>query len=289
MPAGCWQRLILACAAAALALPGAAGAAPPTPLGVDAHREAVAFANTIGTRPSASAAERRGLDLVARRFRAAGLRVARDGFDVPGRGRSGNAVGVYGTSARCLKILVAHADSAVVGDGAVDNASGVGMLIALGDRLAALRPPCGIWLVATGSEERGVHGYPAHLGARRLVARIQKTGVAARVRYVLSVDDFGIGRRFWLRSPRPGPRPGVERQVLAIARAAGVRVVWERDATLGNSDHREPEQAGIPGMVIQTWLGEDACRHLPCDTADRLERPAFTLVGRVVQGVVQSR
>jgi hypothetical protein len=280
---------VLAGAALALAPLAPAAAAPPATLGVDAHRAAVSFADTIGTRPSASAAERRGLEVVAARFRAAGLRVARDGFDVPGRGRSGNAVGVFGSATRCLKILVAHADSAVVGDGAVDNGSGVGMLIALAERLQDLRPPCGIWLVATGSEERGVTGYPAHLGARRLVARIQRSGVAARVRYVLSVDDFGIGRRFWLRSPRPGPRSGVERQVLSIARAAGVRVVWERDTNLGNSDHREPEQAGIPGMVIQSWRGEDACRHLPCDTADRLERAAFTLVGRVVQGVVRSR
>ena len=59
MQAGSWLRLILAGAVAALALPGAARAAPPVPLGVAAHREAVAFANTIGTRPSASAAERR--------------------------------------------------------------------------------------------------------------------------------------------------------------------------------------------------------------------------------------
>ena len=197
-------------------------------------------------------------------------------------------VGRFGSPAHCLKILAAHADSVTIAPGANDNGSPLGLVIALADRLRELRPRCGIWLVATGSEERGVPGTPNHLGASQLVARVRAAGVADRVRYVLSLDDFGFGSRFWLRSPRPRPRRDVENQALRIARRAGVRLVWARDDGQGNSDHREPELAGIPGMVFESWRGEDACCQTPCDTADRLEQRAFTLAARVVEGVIRA-
>jgi hypothetical protein len=270
------------------ALPPSAAAAAPPPLAAEAHRIAAEVASRIGPRPSTSPAEARALDLAEARFRAAGLDVLRDPFAVPYLGRSSNVIGRYGSPVRCLKILVAHADSVTIAPGANDNGSGLGLVVALADRLRELRPRCGIWLVATGSEERGVTRTLSHLGAAQLVARVRAAGVARRVRYVLSVDDFGFGSRFWLRSPRPRPRRSVEGQVLRIARAAGVRLVWARDDGQGNSDHREAELTGIPGMVLESWRGEDACRHRPCDTAARLEQRAFTLAARVVEGVVRS-
>ncbi|MDX6644301.1 MAG: hypothetical protein QOK40_28, partial [Miltoncostaeaceae bacterium] len=278
--------IVLTWAAATLA-PAAASAAPP-PLAAEAYRVAAQVASQIGPRPSTSVGEGRALDLAEARFRAAGLAVLRDPFDVPRRGRSSNVVGRYGSSTGCLKILVAHADSVTIAPGANDNGSGLGLLVGLADRLRELRPRCEIWLVATGSEERGVTGTIDHLGASQLVARVRARGVGSRVRYVLSLDDFGFGSRFWLRSPQRRPRRAVEGQVLRIARRAGVRLVWARDDSQGNSDHREPELAGIPGMVFQSWRGEDACRHQPCDTADRLQQPAFTLAARVVEGVVRT-
>jgi hypothetical protein len=281
------RRILIALVAAAAALTPAASAAPP-PLAAEAYRVAGQLASPIGPRPSTSAAEDRALDLAETRFRAAGLAVLRDPFDVPRRGRSSNVIGRYGRSAGCLKILVAHADSVTIAPGANDNGSGLGLLIALADRLRALRPRCEIWLAATGSEERGVTGTLDHLGASQLVTRVKAAGVAGRVRYVLSLDDFGFGSRFWLRSPQRRPRRSVEGQVLRLARGAGVRLVWARDDGQGNSDHREPELAGIPGMVFESWRGEDACRHRPCDTADRLEQRSFTLASWVVEGAVRT-
>ncbi|MEA2420811.1 MAG: hypothetical protein QOE60_3017, partial [Thermoleophilaceae bacterium] len=49
---------------------------------------------------------------MARTFRAGGLRVAIQDFDVPGRGRSRNVIGVLDTPATCLRIAMAHTDSA---------------------------------------------------------------------------------------------------------------------------------------------------------------------------------
>src|SRR5215208_1789233 len=111
-----------------------------------------------GPRPAGSAAERRAHDRVAARFRAAGLRVGTDSFAVPGHGRSRNIVGVFDTTADCLVVLLAHADSVPPAPGADDNASGVGTLVGLAPRLKTITPGCDVWLIATGAEERPFTG-----------------------------------------------------------------------------------------------------------------------------------
>ena len=90
---------------------------------------------TWGPRPAASAAEARAHRYMARTFRAAGLRVAVQRFGVPGRGRSRNVIGVLDTPRTCLRIVMAHTDTAAGAPGANDNASGLGVLAALARRL----------------------------------------------------------------------------------------------------------------------------------------------------------
>jgi len=63
-------------------------------------------------------------------------------------------IGSFQTPRRCLRIVMAHADTTPHGPGANDNASGVGVVMALAAPLQRLRPPCDAWLVATGAEER---------------------------------------------------------------------------------------------------------------------------------------
>ncbi len=232
-----------------------------------------------GPRPAGSAAEWRAHALVMRRFADAGLTVRRWRFAVPGHGRSRNVVGIRHGRRDCLRIVMAHADTVPPAPGANDNASGVGALVALAPALAA-EPSCDVWLVATGAEERPFTGQPDHLGASALVRRIQRKGRAGDVRFSLSLDEVGTGRSFWLRSPVRAPRPRVERPLLRAARDAGVNVTWVRDSGDGNSDHREPELAGMRGMKL--GVPDWPCRHTACDTADRLERGAFRRALRVV-------
>jgi hypothetical protein len=91
---------------------------------------------------------------MARTFRGAGLRLAVQKVPVPGHGRSRNVIGVLDTPATCLRIAMAHADSAPPAPGANDNASGLGVLAALAPRLRSVEPGCDVWLAATGAEER---------------------------------------------------------------------------------------------------------------------------------------
>jgi hypothetical protein len=264
--------VLLAAALAAAALSPAA----------TAERLAVSIANG-GPRPAASARERGAHDRIARRFERAGLDVRRQRFTVPGKGRSRNVIGTWSHPAapgRCLRVVMAHADTVPPSPGADDNASGIAVLAVLAGRLEAIAPRCDVWLVATGAEERIYTGQPDHLGALAL-ARIVPRGP---LRYALSVDEVGRGTRFRLRSPVRSPRTRVEGEILDAARDVGVSVDWAADTGTGNSDHREFELAGMRGVKI--GVPDEPVRHTAGDTPDRLERGAFRRVLRVLEAVL---
>jgi hypothetical protein len=234
-----------------------------------------------GPRPAGSAAEERAHARVEARFRAAGLRVGGDSFGVPGHGRSRNVVGVWDAPASCLVVLLAHADSVPPAPGADDNASGVGTLVALAPRLKAIKPPCDVWLIATGAEERTYTRQPDHLGALAAVRRVRRLGRAKDLRVALALDEVGRGRTMLLRSPVPSPRDSVERAILGAGKGTGLRVSWQPDSGPGNSDHREFELAGLPGAKL--GVPDDPCRHTLCDRPSRLQASTFPRVRRLVE------
>jgi aminopeptidase YwaD len=262
--------LLAALAAAVLAAPG------------EQARDFAVSVSRDGARPAAGALERRAHQRVQRRFERAGLDVRVQRFSTP-RGRSRNVIGIRQGTRSCLRVLTAHTDTVPPSPGAEDNASGVGVLVALAGRLGAIDPPCDVWLVATGAEERIYTGSPDHLGALALRDIVPR----ARLRYALSLDEVGRGTRFRLRSPTGAPRRRVERELLAAARRQNVNVDWQRDSGTGNSDHREFELAGMRGVKLGVL--ENPCRHTACDTPNRLQRAAFARVQRVVEDVLARR
>ncbi|HEU4656197.1 MAG TPA: M28 family peptidase [Capillimicrobium sp.] len=265
----------------------AAAVAAAIALGGHPYETAVHVATAIGTRPAGSAAERRLHRYAQRRMRRAGLAVAMPRFPLPAGGSSRNVIGVRDTPARCLDVVMAHGDSARAGRGALDNASGVGVVLALADVLRRTRTRCDVWLVVTGAEERIHTGSPDHLGSRALVRRVRRHGRARDLRIALSLDEVGRGRRFTLRSSAPAPRRAVEGLVVRAGRRAGVPVVWSRDTTTGNSDHREFQLAGLPAAVMQVWHGVHPCRHTACDVPGQLRRGAFARALRVAVELVR--
>jgi hypothetical protein len=172
---------------------------------------------------------------------------------------------------------MAHADTVPPSPGADDNGSGLGMLAALAPRLAAIRPPCTVWLVATGAEERIYTGSPDHLGALALTRIVPRR----RLRYALSIDEVGRGTRFRLRSPASKPRKRVERELTRSW------IDWQRDDSTGNSDHREFELAGMRGVKLGVL--DEPVRHTAADTPDRLQRRAFARVQRVLEAALRRR
>ena len=245
------------------------------PSAAEAHNFAASLARR-GPRPAASAAERAAHQRVAKRFRAVGLRVGYERFDVPDKGRSRDVIGIRDAASDCLVIAMAHTDTVPPAPGADDNASGVGTLVAVARALATgPEPACDVWLVATGAEERPYTGQPDHLGASALVARLKRTDRLKDVRLALSLDEVGRGTRFDLHSTAAAPRENVEKRLLSDD------VRWVRDpAGEGNSDHRELARAGAPAAKL--GVVDEPCRHTACDTPDRLQRRAFTRVLKIV-------
>jgi aminopeptidase YwaD len=251
--------------------------------GASAHEIAVRI-SSWGPRPAASAAEVRAHRVIERSFREAGLRVAVQEFRVRGHGRSRNVIGRLDTPATCLRIVMAHTDSAAGAPGANDNASGLGVVAAMAGRLRGLDPGCDVWLVATGAEERVYTGSPDHLGALALARRVRRRG---GLQWALSLDEVGRNRPFWLRSPVPAPRRGIERRFLSAARRSHVPISWVRDEGTGNSDHREFELLGLAAMKLGVGAGGEPCRHLPCDRPNRLDPVSLRLARRVVEGALR--
>ncbi|MGH2745110.1 MAG: M28 family peptidase, partial [Thermoleophilaceae bacterium] len=107
--------------------------------------------------------------------------------------------------------------------------------------------------------------------------------------WALSLDEVGRDRPFWLRSPVPMARPGVERFLLRAAGRAGVPVSWVRDESTGNSDHREFELLGLRGAKLGVGAGGEPCRHRPCDTADRLDPRSLRLARLLVEAALRAR
>jgi hypothetical protein len=178
---------------------------------------------------------------------------------------------------------MAHADTVPPSPGAEDNASGVGTLAALAPRLAALEPPCDVWLVATGAEERLYTGRPDHLGATALVRRLRARGRAGDLRWALSLDEVGRGRELWLRSPA---RRIFERRVASAAAGTGLRVRWVADSGSGNSDHREFGLAGLTAAKL--GVPDNPARHTAADVAGRLRETTFARVRGLLEALLGS-
>jgi len=278
------QRVVMTAARSLSAL--SVAALPPADGG--AALRAARRVASLGPRPAASHAERRAHAYVRRVFEKAGLDVTVQRFDVPGKGGSRNVIGLLDGPRKCLKIVMAHTDTTVPGPGANDNASGVGVVVALAQRLRSIDPPCDVWLVATGAEERIYTGQPDHLGALALARRARNRGGARRLRYALSLDEVGRDRPFWLRSPAPAPRRGVEGALLRAASRANAPAVWVRDVSDSNSDHREFELLGLPAAKLGVGAGGEPCRHMSCDTPDRLDRRSLMLAQRLTERALRS-
>lgn len=217
-------------------------------------------------------------------FRASGLKITADRFAVPGRGRSRNLLGILDTPASCLVILMAHSDSTPGSPGAVDNGSGLGALVDLAPRVRAIDPPCDLWLVATGAEERIYTGSPDHLGATALVRRVKRERRAGDLRLALSLDEVGRDTRMWVRSSARSPRRRVERAVTRAARGTGLDVAWVREAGSGNSDHREFQIRGLPAAKL--GIAAYPHRHTSADTWGKLSPGTFPRVRRLLEALL---
>lgn len=245
------------------------------------------LAGEIGPREATGAAYDRAAGWVAGELRRLGYAVTRQRVDVPAgeswgvpvpAGRSANVVATPAgfDPAEPHLVVGAHLDTVPQAPGAEDNASGVGVLLAVAEAAADRTTRLPTVFVAFGAEEpRGPTDDDHHYGSRRYVAAlrpVERRGVRAMV----SLDRVGVGDRVPVGSA--GDSDPVQRALLAAARRAGAATVAEGGQR--SSDHWSFVRAGLPGARLGStpYAGYHSAGDVPAVVSPaQLER-----VGRTV-------
>ncbi len=256
----------------------------PVSVAVDAVRH---LAGTVGPRPATGAAYARAARWATRQLERSGYGVRPQVVDVPGgvswgvpvpAGRSVNLVAEpAGLEPEEPHLVVgAHLDTVPQAPGAEDNASGVGVLLAVADAVATRRTRLPVVFVLFGAEEpRGPSDADHHYGSRRYVRSLPPRQRAA-VRGMVSLDRVGVGTVVPIGSAQAGPDP-VADSLQAAARRTGVPVVRGYDRS---SDHWQFVLAGLPAARIGST--PYAGYHSPQDTPDVVDPAQLERVGRLV-------
>ncbi len=215
------------------------------------------LAGTVGPRPGTSPAYRRAARWVDSHLTALGWSVTRQRFPTPAgvswgvpvpAGPSVNLVATRGdvVAGQPWLLVGAHLDTVPQAPGAEDNASGVGVLLAVAEAVAGHRTRLPVVLVAFGSEEpRGPTDDDHHYGSRAYVSSLSPAERRSLLGMV-SLDRVGVGSDVPVGSAEAGDP--LRDELVSAAERAGVPVVVE--AGQRSSDHWSFVRAGLPGVRL---------------------------------------
>lgn len=267
--------------AAASPLPSPSVAPAPAFSATSALDHVRVLAGSIGRRPSGSPADARAAAYIGDAFEDAGYSVTIQPFTrVDGR-RSQNVIArlprVDYTSGYLL--VGAHHDTVPRSPGANDNASGVGVMLAVAEAVATLGLP--VEFVAFGGEEhfpatrRMLEGSTAYLASKRDLRVIEA---------MLSIDMVGNGESVIILK-REDTDPSMQLELQDVALREGISHRLEDAADI--SDHATFATAGIPSAHL--WSGEHPTLHRPSDTIEVVEPDSLDRTGRLTLAWLRSR
>ena len=245
------------------------------------------LAGVIGPREATGPAYRRAAEWVSRQLHRSGWQVRRQRLRVPAGVSwgvpvpAGSTVNLVATRpgfdpARPHLVLGAHLDTVPQAPGAEDNASGVGVLLAVAAAAAGRRTRLPVRLAVFGAEEpRGPTDDDHHYGSRVFVAGLRPAERRA-LRGMVSLDRVGVGEVVPVCAAEPGPDPALA-EVLAAARRAAVPTTRCVSRT---SDHWSFVRNGLPGVRVggTSYAGY----HSPGDVPAVVSRAQLGRAGRVV-------
>ena len=245
------------------------------------------LAGDVGPRPGTSPAYRRGATWVEDQLEELGWQVRRQEFLTPAgvswgvpveAGRSINLVATRGDVVPGQPWLAvgAHLDTVPQSPGAEDNASGIGVLLAVAEAAVGRETRLPVVLVAFGSEEpRGPTDDDHHYGSRAYVDALTPAEQRSLVGMV-ALDRVGVGDVVPVGSVEDGDPLRVE--LARAARRTGVPVVLE--AGQKSSDHWSFVRVGLPGVRLGSTPYPGY--HSPGDTVDVVEPAQLERTARVV-------
>ena len=215
------------------------------------------LAGEIGPRPGHTRAYRRAAGWAERELTAYGWSVERQQFPTPAGvswgvpvagGPSLNLVATLGDVApgEPWVLVGAHLDTVPQAPGAEDNASGVGVVLAVAQALQDRRTPVPVVLALFGSEEpRGPSDDEHHYGSRAYVERLTPAQRRS-LRAMVSLDRVGVGSVVPVGAPSEPDR--LTDELLAAAGEADVPT--EVDPFQRSSDHWSFARDGLPGARL---------------------------------------
>jgi hypothetical protein len=174
--------------------------------------------------------------------------------------------------------------------GAIDNASGVGVVLSLAEALA--RQPeifggIGLSVLITSAEEFGALGAAAFVRQNR--AQLRRQDRDGRL-YVLNFDGVGVdGKLCWVGKDRRTARPA-EASLSALVRQAcrGLPIELGRLSLPGALyDHMPFAEAGFEAGSLVAIGPATRAVHTPRDTVDRLHLRGFEQAGAAALEVIR--
>jgi len=217
--------------------------------------------------------------------------------------RSCNVIGVKKGSSRQTICLTAHYDS-VGGVGAVDNASGVGVLLELARVLAAFGCRESLIFVAFGAEETGLHGSRYYIST---LEECVKDDIVAAV----NIDTVGFGQRFepgyvaegaklkqtpfWLLRKVYGISKDMDLDTEMYISAVNGHHLGRKLYGYCNGQHRSDHIAflekGIPAVSISfgpaLYSDQGGFLHSESDTPDKVSKQNLKLAGEIAVSLIE--
>ena len=160
--------------------------------------------------------------------------------------------------------------------GADDNASGTAAILALAERLSRRPTRRSVLVLDFDAEEEGL------LGSQAFVA--SKAYRVGDMKFMLNLDMIGRLRDHRLEVQGVPDRSVMRARIDSLARAAGLRVIFERDAR--RSDQTSFADAGVPIAMFTT--GEHADYHTARDVASRINSAGLLTIIDVAEAIVRS-
>ena len=242
---------------------------------VRAHAAAVGLTERVGVRPAGSPADAAARRWVTRALRRAGWSTTEDPVVLPQGGATANVVAWLGSERPTGPHIVvgAHLDTVADSPGANDNATGIGVIVALARELADEHLTVPLVLVAFGAEEyQPTDPREHHLGSAAYAAEH-----ADHVLAMISVDMVGNGEVTcicWYDA-------GSDDLALYLGGiAARLGAGYEVRAAGDISDHGPFALHNVPAAFL--WTGDDGRYHTLEDTAEHLRVGDIARAGDLV-------
>ncbi len=255
------------------------------------------LADRIGSRVAGTAGESEALNYAQAEFLALGYQPEVQPFSFPDGDRiigSSNITAVLKGRSDKEIIVGAHYDSVNVGRGYIDNASGVGLMLAVAERLKRSDPPFTIRFIAFGSEESGLVGalyHAAHMSGMEIANTIGMVNLDTVVGGDMIYVYGGADEQGWMRDLALDIATNLH---IGLQTNPGLNPAYPKGTSGDWSDHAPFKELGIDYLYFEAtnWETGNLDGYMQTEKFGEIyhsENDNFAFLDREYPGRVQSQ